>query len=100
MDERLRASILQSMPKLRQEWPESFAAWGATIDSLSALRLPTLLMTGANSTPPARGVTAILRELWPDSSHVEIAGAGHMFPITHADEVNANIEHFLNRIQG
>jgi pimeloyl-ACP methyl ester carboxylesterase len=95
MDERLRASVLQSMPKLRQEWPESFEPWGATPEALSALRLPTLLISGARTTAPARGVTAILRQLWPDASHVEIAGAGHMCPITHGDQVNADIERFL-----
>jgi pimeloyl-ACP methyl ester carboxylesterase len=96
MDERLRKSIMQSMPKLRQEWPESFAPCGATIEALAALRMPTLLISGAKTTPPARVVTSILRQLWPDASHVEIAGAGHMSPITHADQVNANIEDFLS----
>jgi pimeloyl-ACP methyl ester carboxylesterase len=100
MDERLRTSILQSMPKLRQEWPESFVAWGATIDSLSALRLPTLLIAGSDTTPPARGITAVLRELWPDASHVEIADAGHMSPITHADEINVHIEKFVAEASG
>ena len=87
------------MPKLRDEWPESFAPWGATIEALSALRMPILLVSGANTTTPARAVTAILRRLWPTASHVEIAGAGHMSPLTHADQVNARIETFLNRVQ-
>jgi pimeloyl-ACP methyl ester carboxylesterase len=99
MDERPRTAILQSMPKLRQEWPESFCPWGATVEALSTLRLPTLLISGAKTSPPALAVTTILRRLWPTASHVEIADAGHMSPITHADAVNASIESFLNRIQ-
>ena len=96
MDERLRLSIAQSMPKLRREWPESFAPWGATIKALSALRLPILLLSGEKTTPPALAVTAILRQIWPAASHAAITGAGHMSPITHADEVNARIERFLH----
>jgi pimeloyl-ACP methyl ester carboxylesterase len=96
MDERLRTSIAQSMPKLRREWPESFAPWGATIEALSALRLPILLISGQQTTPPALAVTAILRQVWPVASHVEVAGAGHMSPITHAGHVNASIEDFLS----
>jgi pimeloyl-ACP methyl ester carboxylesterase len=99
MEERLRISISQSMPKLRQEWPESFAPWGATIEALSALRLPTLLIRGANTTAPALGVMTALGRIWPDASHVEIAGAGHMSPITHADQVNASIEDFLDNVR-
>lgn len=98
MDERLRPSIAQSMPKLRREWPESFAPWGATVEALSALQLPILLISGEKTTPPALSVTAILRRIWPAASHVEIAGAGHMSPITHADQVNANIEGFLSSL--
>jgi pimeloyl-ACP methyl ester carboxylesterase len=96
MDERLRTSISQSMPKLRQEWPESFVPWGATVEALSELRVPTLLIHGTNTTTPARGVVTTLCRIWPEASEVEIAGAGHMSPITHTDEVNAAIEAFLS----
>lgn len=59
-----------------------------------------MLISGAKTTTPARGVTAILRQVWPTASHVEIAGAGHMSPITHADQVNASIERFLDSLPG
>jgi pimeloyl-ACP methyl ester carboxylesterase len=88
------------MPKLRQEWPESFAPWGATIEALSALRLPILLLSGEKTTPPALGVTTILRQVWPTAFHAEITGAGHMSPITHADQVNTSIESFLGGPSG
>ena len=99
MDERLRLSITQSMPKLRREWPESFFPWGATIEALSTLRLPILLLSGEKTTPPALAVTTILRQLWPTASHAAITGAGHMSPITHGDQVNASIGRFINGLR-
>ncbi|HEY4120132.1 MAG TPA: alpha/beta hydrolase [Byssovorax sp.] len=55
----------------------------------AAINSPTLLVSGALSRVAARRTCAILAGAMPRAEHVEIAGAGHMSPLTHAAEVNA-----------
>jgi len=60
-------------------------------------RSPALgaLMTGNVSTVSAHGVAhRLIRDL-PNVTHVELAGLGHMGPVTHPDLVNTEIERFL-----
>jgi pimeloyl-ACP methyl ester carboxylesterase len=97
MDERLRTSILRSIPALATEWPTSFEPWGATCAALAALRVPIALIRGSNTTAAARGVVDILHELWPDAPMIEIPNAGHNSPITHADHVNSGLERLLDK---
>jgi pimeloyl-ACP methyl ester carboxylesterase len=55
------------------------------------IRAPTLLLTGQRSPIAVRRVVARLAERLPRARVVEIEGAGHMGPLTHADQVNALI---------
>ncbi len=67
------------------ESPEDLAS------ALALLDLPLLLMRGTGTTTAAREVADIVRALRPDAAFAEIAGAGHMAPLTHAAEVNPHI---------
>lgn len=58
---------------------------------------PTSFLTGEHTPAAARGVIARLVSVMPAARRTEIAGAGHMGPITHAAEVNAAI---LRNIDG
>ena len=49
---------------------------------------PALLLTGSLSPVAARRVQALLSSALPQATAVIIEGAGHMGPITHAEEVN------------
>jgi pimeloyl-ACP methyl ester carboxylesterase len=49
-------------------------------------------MTGERSPEAAHVVVRRLGEALPDVRVVRIAGAGHMGPLSHADEVNSVIE--------
>lgn len=49
---------------------------------------PALLMTGERSPPAARRVARILASALPAGRLLELAGAGHMGPLTHAAAVN------------
>jgi pimeloyl-ACP methyl ester carboxylesterase len=40
----------------------------------------------------------VLRGLWPKAACAEIAGAGHMSPVTHASAVNEIIDAFVSKI--
>lgn len=53
---------------------------------------PTLLLSGSRSPLSARRICARLAAALPHARHVELAGAGHMGPLTHGPEVNALLE--------
>jgi len=59
--------------------------------ALGDLRIPTLLMTGERSPLPARKVIERLAKAIPDARREVIPAAGHLGPVTHADEVNSHI---------
>lgn len=62
-----------------------------------ALKVPVLLVGGERSTLAAKSVLGTLAREIAGAVRVEIAGAGHMGPLTHAAEVNAAIVENLAR---
>ena len=92
----LRARITQTMPKIAQEWRMVFAATDR-YESVAAASIPTLLVRGTATTLAARSVVELLRDQLPRAWLLEIEGAGHMSPITHAAPVNAAIAQHLAR---
>jgi pimeloyl-ACP methyl ester carboxylesterase len=97
MSERARDSVRSGMVKLRIEWAIAFEPYGATIEALSALPMPIQLIEGSETTPAARAVMDILRELWPHTPYAKIDNAGHMSPVTHTEAVNEIIDKFVSR---
>jgi pimeloyl-ACP methyl ester carboxylesterase len=91
-----RARIVRTMPKIAQEWRMVFAATDR-YESVAAAGMPTLLVRGTATTLAARMVVELLRDQLPHASLVEIAGAGHMSPVTHAAVVDAAIAQHLAR---
>jgi len=60
----------------------------------ASITAPALLLGGERSPPAARRTLALLAIALPRASLKTIAGASHMGPISHADEVNrAIVEH-------
>ena len=55
-------------------------------DDLAALDLSVLLFKGAFTLPSMHRVCEIMTQALPDCHYVEIDGAGHMSPFTHASE--------------
>ncbi len=53
------------------------------------LRVPVLVLRGEHAPMPTRLIAYGLSKLLPESQLVEVAGAGHMGPFTHAAEVCA-----------
>jgi pimeloyl-ACP methyl ester carboxylesterase len=100
MDTRVREAVRAGMAKLPVEWPAAFEPYGATVEALSALKMPVQLIKGSRTTPAARGVMDVLRGLWPSAAYAEIEGAGHMGPATHTDAVNEVIDGFIARVTG
>lgn len=60
-------------------------------DAYRNLTFPVLIMRGERAPSPTRTIAEGLAELLPACRLVEIAGAGHMGPLTHAPEVSAHI---------
>lgn len=91
-----RPAIAAAMRAVKPEWHA--ACFEPTpLAAFAALDVPTLLLTGAKSTLSARSVARLLASVLPNLSVEEIAGAGHMAPVTHPDKVNPLIERFLER---
>ncbi len=61
------------------------------------VQAPTLLVYGERTTYAARRVAQILHGVLRGSELHVVAGAGHMHPLTHGDEVDAAIERHLLR---
>lgn len=97
LDPRVKDAVIRGTSKLRQELPCAFEDGPATCVAIAKLSMPILLIAGANTTLAARGVVDVLRRLWPQARYAEIAQAGHMAPVTHADLVNPIIEAFITQ---
>ena len=63
----------------------------------AALDIPVLYLTGSQTTAAATAVARRLVSVLPDVTQLELAGLGHMGPITHPDIVNDLIDSFLAR---
>lgn len=68
-------------------------------EELNALEIPTLVMTGSETAATMRGLISRLRQTVPRWRFVELAGLGHMGPLTHPEVVNAHIAAFLENIR-
>lgn len=95
LPEKRRAAIAQRMRKVDAEFDAIFC----TATSLSAYRrvaIPVLAMVGAATRRPPRAIVDLLATALPDVRRREVAEAGHLGPLTHADEVNTEIRAFLD----
>ncbi len=77
----------------RKVYQEAHAVWSdrTTLAEYARIAAPTLVLAGETSPIAERRVCARLASAIPHATLAEIAGAGHMGPLTHADLVNARI---------
>ena len=94
----VRATFVKAGPKVYQE-VRDVDADRTTDRDYAALDVPALVMHGARTTVAARRTAEILAEALPRATLRVLEGAGHMAPLTHADEVNAAIEVHLMQAQ-
>ena len=85
----------------------NYFEWDAVTDETTPVEqwarlLPrsTLLVSDPNTVLPIREITAILRRACPMWTYKEIAGGGHMAPLTRPDLVNPLVGSFLRLHQG
>jgi hypothetical protein len=80
----------------------NYFEWDAVMDETTPVEqwarlLPrsTLLVSDPNTVLPIREITAILRRSCPMWRYEEIAGGGHMAPLTRPDLINPLVRSFL-----
>jgi pimeloyl-ACP methyl ester carboxylesterase len=78
-------------------WADALFGEPTPLAAFAALRLPVLLMVGADSPPSSLGVARLLTATLPHVQVREFQGLGHMGPVTHPDVVNGAISSFLQR---
>ncbi len=96
MPKERRESMIATAPKICLQWDASFGN-DYTLVEFSRLSCPTLLVRGSETTLAARSVVGLLCNALPNCHLVEIEGAGHMSPITHAKAVNPHIADHIRR---
>jgi pimeloyl-ACP methyl ester carboxylesterase len=94
MPEEQRAAVIATMPAVAHFWTSEFAET-TPAEVYARLDVPTLLIRGTETRATTREIVALLHGLLPDSRILEIDGAGHMVPLTHAPEVNGAIKHHI-----
>jgi pimeloyl-ACP methyl ester carboxylesterase len=94
MPDARRNAVATAMGSLTAEWHAAFTEQ-APLSAFASLDVPTLCLTGSDSPDASRGVTRLLANAMPRATEVEIAGVGHMGPVTHPERINARIERHL-----
>ena len=85
---KLKENVIETMDKVDLEFQAVRWLAAPPADVYKAFRVPTLLIHGTRTRPPALAVTQLLADLLPDARVAAIQGAGHLSPLTHADAVN------------
>ena len=101
------AGSWQDMPEERRRafaeaLKPNYFEWDAVMDETTPaeewarlLPLGTLVVSDPNTVIPIREITAILRLACPMWTYKEIAGGGHMAPLTRPDIINPLVRSFL-----
>jgi pimeloyl-ACP methyl ester carboxylesterase len=95
---RQQQTVVQRMPVIAAHF-RSLIGSGVTLEHVRQLRVPTLLMSGAESRRAALALVDMLAQAWPHAELHRFAHAGHLAPMTQARTVNARIERFLAAVE-
>jgi pimeloyl-ACP methyl ester carboxylesterase len=92
--EALRPSVQAALTRWAPKAPLDFRALldeRTPASAYTSLRVPALIMRGEHAPVPTRAIAERLPMLLPAARLAIVEGAGHMGPLTHADQVNATI---------
>jgi pimeloyl-ACP methyl ester carboxylesterase len=93
-----RPGMAETIRTLKPEWHALFQE-PTPLEAFAQMNIPTLLLTGSHSKPPAQAVAQLLAKVLPQVSRQEIQGAGHMAPVSQPELINPFIERFLEAAQ-
>ena len=98
----MRSELRDALGKWLPKAPLDFQALimdDTPLDRIGRITCPVLLLRGEYARKPSADICDHLAELLPDQRTVVVAGAGHMGPISHADEVNDLVRaHLLSQL--
>jgi pimeloyl-ACP methyl ester carboxylesterase len=86
--------FLDNAGPLKAQLKAGFPAFGAT--DVGGIRVPTLLVSGAESPAHIKAVTERLAELIPNADQLNIEGATHNMFNSHPAEFNAGVLRFIH----
>lgn len=89
--------MVESTRNIRR-WAHALFTEAATLDELRSLTMPVLYMTGARSPRSSLAVADLLRKTLPNLEAIDFPKLGHMGPVTHPEQVNEEIERFLQEV--
>ena len=89
-----QSSLVNGMHAASPEWYASFHET-TQLSAFVAIDMPILLLSGKESTEPARAITKLLSSVLPHARLLDLEGIGHLGPVTHPEVVNSTIETFL-----
>ena len=90
-----KPAIAESITNVRR-WAHALFTEPTAAQAFAALDMPILYLLGDSSPEPAHAVARALLPVLPRVHAVRLPGLGHMAPITHPEEVNAEIARFLS----
>jgi len=85
-----RHAMAARLPKIALEFHAALNE-PCRLEDFRSMTVPAQILYGTHSPRPARRVCGLLERILPEARLQSIAGAGHMAPITHRDQVNAMI---------
>ena len=89
-----RGPIVEACRNVRR-WAFALMNEPATLEEFRGLAVPVLYMVGERSPESSRSVARRLAAVLPDVRSVELAGLGHMGPVTHPQRVSEAVAAFL-----
>ncbi len=95
LPEKRRQAIVQRMRKVDAEF-DAILNSAITLAAYRRIQVPVLAMVGGATRRPPRQIVDLLCTVLFDVTRREIAGAGHLGPLTHPGEINPRIRAFLD----
>jgi pimeloyl-ACP methyl ester carboxylesterase len=89
-----RQLIASLLPPNLHEWDAAMVPMRA--DAFAGVSAQTLLMRGRTTRPALTEMASVLYQRFTHWRLIDVAGCGHMAPLTHADVINAWIVDFLD----
>lgn len=86
----IKTSLIRWLPKAALDFHALFSE-PTPLTAYSRLSVPVLLMRGEHAPAPTRLIAEVLSRAFAHGRLVTVGGAGHMGPLTHAEEVNRSI---------
>jgi pimeloyl-ACP methyl ester carboxylesterase len=96
----VRAALVKWLPKAPLDF-QALIMDDTPLESVRRIACPVLLLRGEFAKGPSRSICEILAEHLPEQLSAIVAGACHMGPISHADEVDELVRgHLWSQMTG